>query len=67
MLVVPIVFFSLINGVANLNNINTLGRIGVKSIGIYITTTFLAITISLLFSNIVNPGKGLIQILKQFD
>ena len=61
MLVVPIVFFSLINGVANLKNISALGRIGVKSIGIYISTTFLAISISLLFSNIVNPGKGLIQ------
>ena len=61
MLVVPIVFFSLINGVANLKNISSLGRIGIKSIGIYIATTFLAISISLLFANLVNPGKGLIQ------
>ena len=43
MLVVPIVFFSLINGVANLQNITSLGRIGIKSIIIYITTTFLMI------------------------
>ncbi len=61
MLVVPIVFFSLINGVANLKNISSLGRIGIKSVGIYIATTFLAISISLLFANLVNPGKGLIQ------
>tara|TARA_B100000029_G_scaffold488309_1_gene544728 strand:+ start:419 stop:1627 length:1209 start_codon:yes stop_codon:yes gene_type:complete len=59
MLVVPIVFFSLINGVANLNNIGSLGRIGIKSISIYITTTFLAITISLFFANLIQPGKGL--------
>ena len=51
MLVVPIVFFSLINGVANLQNISSLGRIGIKSIIIYITTTFLAISISLFFAN----------------
>ncbi len=59
MLVVPIVFFSLTNGVANLNNIGSLGRIGIKSISIYITTTFLAITISLFLANLIDPGKGL--------
>ena len=59
MLVVPIVFFSLINGVANLNNIATLGRIGIKSIFIYILTTFFAITISLTIANFFQPGKGI--------
>ncbi len=59
MLVVPIVFFSLVNGVANLNNISSLGRIGIKSIFIYITTTFLAISISLFFANLFQPGKGI--------
>ena len=57
MLVVPIVFFSLINGVANLQNISSLGRIGIKSIIIYITTTFLAISISLFFANLFQPGN----------
>ena len=57
MLVVPIVFFSLVNGVANLNNISSLGRIGIKSVIIYITTTFFAISISLFFANLFQPGK----------
>ena len=57
MLVVPIVFFSLINGVANLQNISSLGRIGIKSIIMYITTTFLAISISLFFANLFQPGN----------
>ena len=57
MLVVPIVFFSLINGVANLQNISSLGRIGIKSITIYITTAFLAISISLFFANLFQPGN----------
>ena len=39
MLVVPIVFFSLVSGVANLNNIASLGRIGVKTLSLYIFTT----------------------------
>ena len=59
MLVVPIVFFSLINGVANLQNFSSLGRIGVKTISIYIITTFVAISLSLFFANLVKPGKGL--------
>ncbi len=59
MLVVPIVFFSLVNGVANLNNLNSLGRIGLKSVSLYVTTTFLAISLSLLFANVFQPGKGM--------
>ena len=57
MLVVPIVFFSLVNGVANLSNIKSLGRIGLKSITLYIGTTFLAISLSLLFANFFQPGN----------
>ena len=58
MLVVPIVFFSLTSGVANLNELNTLGKIGVKSISLYISTTFFAITGSLIFANLIDPGEG---------
>ena len=58
MLVVPIVFFSLTSGVANLNELNTLGKIGIKSISIYIITTFFAITGSLIFANLLSPGEG---------
>ena len=58
MLVVPIVFFSLTSGVANLNELNTLGKIGIKSISLYILTTFFAITGSLIFANLLNPGKN---------
>jgi len=59
MLVVPVVFFSLVNGVANLNDIKSLGRIGLKSFVLYLTTTFFAITISLVTANFFNPGKGI--------
>ena len=65
MLVVPIVFFSIVNGVANLNNINSLGRIGFKSIFLYLTTTFLAITISLILANFLILEKELILMLIQ--
>ena len=57
MLVVPIVFFSLVSSVANLNNIASLGRIGLKTLSLYIFTTILAITISLSVGNILDPGS----------
>lgn len=58
MLVVPIVFFSLTTGVANLNELSTLGTIGLKSIFLYIFTTFLAISGSLIIANKINPGEN---------
>lgn len=54
---VPIVVFSLIVGAASLNDLSKLSRIGGKTIGIYILTTAVAISIGLLFANIARPGS----------
>ncbi|GAB5496571.1 MAG: dicarboxylate/amino acid:cation symporter [Phycisphaerales bacterium] len=54
---VPIVLFSLAAGVASLNDTAKLGRIGGKTIGTYLVTTAIAISIGLLAANIVRPGK----------
>lgn len=54
---VPIVLFSLIVGVSSLNDTAKLGRIGGKTIGIYLFTTALAITVGLVLANLVAPGK----------
>ena len=56
MLIVPVVFFSIVCGVSNLSNVATIGRIGSISILLYITTTCIAISLALIFSNIINPG-----------
>ena len=55
---VPIVLFSLIAGVASLGDVRRLGRIGGKTVAIYLTTTALAITIGLVLANIIGPGRG---------
>jgi Na+/H+-dicarboxylate symporter len=57
MLVVPLVTFSLICGVCGIGDINTLGRIGLKSLLLYLTTTGLAITLALLVAITIAPGK----------
>ena len=54
---VPIVVFSLIVGASSLNDLSKLSRIGGKTIGIYIVTTAIAITVGLVFANVVKPGS----------
>lgn len=61
MIAVPLVFASLVIGVANLGDISKLSRIGGKTIFAYLITTILAITIGLLLVNIIKPGDSLPQ------
>ncbi len=59
LLVVPLVFVSLACGASNLSDGSSLGRIGLKTVLLYLTTTAIAITLALTVANIVNPGLGL--------
>lgn len=58
MLVVPLVFVSLVCGIMNLSEPSKLGRLGGKSIALYVGTTALAITIALSLALLVAPGEG---------
>jgi len=58
LIAVPLVFASLIKGVASLSDISKLSRIGGKTIAIYLTSTVISVTIGLLLVNTVNPGTG---------
>lgn len=58
MLIVPVVFFSIVAGVTNLEDTTSLGRIGGKSILLYIFSTFIAITLALIFASLINPGAN---------
>ncbi|NDV62811.1 dicarboxylate/amino acid:cation symporter [Puniceicoccales bacterium CK1056] len=57
-LVVPLVFVSLVCGTAALDDVRKLGRIGVRTVGLYLMTTAIAITLALIAAIIVGPGKG---------
>lgn len=56
---IPLVIASLIVGITNLNDLTRLSRMGGKTIGIYMVTTVLAITIGLTVVNIFEPGRVL--------
>ena len=56
LIAMPLVLSSLITGVASLSDIKKLSRIGGKTIGIYIGTTALAVTLGLISVNLIKPG-----------
>tara|TARA_R110000868_G_scaffold244441_3_gene500753 strand:- start:190 stop:1455 length:1266 start_codon:yes stop_codon:yes gene_type:complete len=58
MLVVPVVFVSLVCGVSSLQNVQKLGRIGLKTFGLYLLTTLLALIAGLSFAALFNIGSG---------
>ena len=59
LLVVPLVFFSLVCGASNLSDGSSMGRIGLKTLALYMFTTAIAITLSLTVATTVNPGLGI--------
>ena len=59
MLVVPLVFCSLVCGSMAIGDTKTLGKVGLKTVGFYITTTALAVAIALSVAYMINPGIGL--------
>ncbi len=64
LIAVPLVLTSLISGVASLNDMKRLSKIGGKTITIYIITTIISVSIGLITVNISNPGKTIPQELK---
>lgn len=54
---VPLVLFSLIRGIGNLGDIRRLSRMGLKTIGIYLGTTVVAVVVGLTLVSIIQPGK----------
>ncbi|MFB3079131.1 MAG: dicarboxylate/amino acid:cation symporter, partial [Lysobacterales bacterium] len=57
LIAVPLVFSSLVTGIASLADISQLSRMGGKTIGIYLATTAVAITIGLVLVNVLEPGS----------
>ena len=58
LIAVPLVLFSIIKGVSNLSSISELGKMGTKTILLYLTTTCFAVFTGLFLVNQIGPGKG---------
>ena len=59
MVIVPLVFSSLVMGVCGLGDVKKLGRIGFKTVSLYLITTAFAIALGIAFGVLVEPGAGL--------
>lgn len=59
LLVVPLVFVSLVCGTATLGNQARMGGLAVKTIGLYLLTTAIAITLAITAASVLGPGLGL--------
>jgi Na+/H+-dicarboxylate symporter len=56
LVILPLIFVSIVCGVAGIGDIARLGTLGAKAMGYYICTTAVAVSIGLLFVNIIQPG-----------
>jgi Na+/H+-dicarboxylate symporters len=59
MLIVPLVFSTLVVGITGMGDPQKMGRIGLRTVALYLFTTAFAIAIGLLASTIFQPGAGL--------
>src|SRR5215510_1439595 len=57
MIVVPLVFASLVVGVAGIGDIRKLGRVGLKSFGYCLVISAISVAIGLTLANTIKPGK----------
>ena len=61
LIAVPLILASLIKGISDLKDISKIKTMGLRTIGIYITTTLVAIIIGLSIVNLAKPGEGMPQ------
>ena len=58
LLVVPLVFVSSVCGAASLGDTGSVGRLGGKTIGLYLLTTAIAVSMAMLIALTTDPGLG---------
>jgi len=59
LIAVPLILASLIKGISDLKDISKLSKMGGRTIGLYILTTVIAVTIGLGIVNIIKPGNSI--------
>ena len=58
MIIIPLIFTSIISGIANVGSGDNLGRLGFKTIAYYLSTSTAALFTGLVIVNIFKPGVG---------
>jgi Na+/H+-dicarboxylate symporter len=59
MIIAPLVFSTLVAGIAHMGDIAALGRVGLRSLVWFIGATFVSLSLGLILVNLLHPGIGL--------
>lgn len=59
MVVVPLILASIVSSITGVGSGGGLGRLGLRTLAYYLTTSFLAIAMGILLVNVVRPGDGM--------
>ncbi len=59
MLIIPLIFTTLVVGVMAMGDPKRLGSLGIKTLALYMGTTFFAVTLGLIFGSLIQPGLGI--------
>ena len=65
LIAVPLILASLIKGVSDLKDISKLSKMGGRTIGLYLITTVVAVSIGLVLVNVIKPGNSISEETRQ--
>jgi aerobic C4-dicarboxylate transport protein len=58
MIITPVIFLTVVTGIAGMADLKTFGRVGAKAIAYFLAVSTLALGIGLIVANVVRPGRG---------
>ena len=59
MIIAPVIFLTIVGGVAHLRELGALGRIVAKAFAYFLTMSTFALIVGLIVANLIQPGTGL--------
>src|SRR5215471_2441310 len=59
MIIAPLVFATVVAGITGTGDTHTVGRIGLKALGWFITASLVSLLIGMMFANFFQPGANL--------
>ncbi len=59
MIIAPVIFLTVVTGIAGMNNMKSVGRVAGKAMAYFLTFSTLALVVGMIVANVVHPGSGL--------
>ncbi len=59
MIIAPVIFLTVVTGIAGLRDLGALGRVAAKTFGYFLLMSTLALIVGLIVANVVQPGAGM--------